>query len=256
MSQRLLGILLAVAGLLVVGALVVWGLDARRAATRGPRWRRRLVTAGLAVLAALGTYGCDSGAGVPKPAADQAPANDVPLPDTPEWRQLEAAWREASDVASGKRGPYPFNRAGKEKLLAALKTAVAGIEALQQRAALSDAAAGLLKQDLALLEHGVQEKRPTEMRMATCYEPMPFRPVEDSMKRLAARLPLLEKLASAARVQPQIVAKVLATVERDITTLGDEKLLAKLVEPDRKEAEALRKAAADLVAKLKAAMGD
>ncbi|HPD16284.1 MAG TPA: hypothetical protein PLE19_15130 [Planctomycetota bacterium] len=256
MAQRISGVLLALAGLLVIGALVAWGVDTHRAATSGPRWRRRLVTAGLAVLAALGAYGCDSGAGVPRPVADQAAANDVPLPDTPEWKHIETTWREASEVASGKRGPYPFDRAGKEKLLAALKAAVAGVEALQQRAALSDAAAGLLKQDLALLERGVQENRPTEMKMATCYAPMPFRPVEDSLKRLADRLPLLEKLAAAGKVPRQVIGKVIATVERDITTLGDEKLLAGLVEPDRQRAEETRKAAADLVAKLKAAMGD
>ena len=254
MTERLLNALLALVGVLAVAALALLGLDAWRAARTGPRWRRRLVTAGLALLATVGVPACESGAEPQRPVTGQTPADPTPLPDTPEWKHVEATWREAREVASGKRGRYPFDRAGKERLLADLKKALAGVEALHQRAALGDAAAGLLKQDLALLEHGVQEKRPTEteMEMASCYEAMALRPVEDSMTRLSARLPLLEKLATDAKVQPRVVSKVIATVERDIATLGDEKLLQSVVEPDRLKAEGIRKSAAALVAKLKA----
>ena len=56
---------LGLLGLVIVVALVVIGLDLRRAKTRGPRWKRRIITAGLAVLAAVGAY----------PVADQHPYN-------------------------------------------------------------------------------------------------------------------------------------------------------------------------------------
>jgi len=178
------------------------------------------------------------------------------LPDTPEWKRLEATWREATEVATGKRGPYPFDDAGKEKLLADLEAAVADVEALRQRKALTDAAAGLLKQDLALLVSGVEDKRPTEMRMATCYAPIAFTPVQNSVERLTDRLPLLEKLAGDAKLLPQVVRKVLATVERDIATLADDKLTSRVPEPDRLKAEEIRRSAAALVAKLRAAVGE
>ncbi len=256
MSDRIVGILLAIAGVLAVATMALLGFDAWRAARTGPHWRRRLLHAGLALLAAVGVPACGSGAEPQPPVTGQTPADPTPLPDTPEWKHVEATWREASEVATGKRGPYPFDRAGKEKLLAELKKALAGVEALHQRAALGDAAAGLLKQDLVLLEHGVQEKRPTEIGMekASCYEAMALRPVEDSMTRLSARLPLLENLAADAKVQPHVVGKVIATVERDIATLGDDKLTSRVPEPDRLKAESIRTAAAALVAKLRAAL--
>jgi len=47
---------LGMLGLVIVVALVVIGQDLRRAKTRGPRWRRRIIAAGLAVLAAVGAY--------------------------------------------------------------------------------------------------------------------------------------------------------------------------------------------------------
>ena len=50
------------------------------------------------------------------PASTAGPART--LADAPEWKRLAATWREAEEVASGKRGAYPFNRKGKAKLLA------------------------------------------------------------------------------------------------------------------------------------------
>lgn len=56
---------LGLLGLVIVVALVVIGLDLRRAKTHGPRWKRRIIAAGLAVLAAVGAY----------PVAEQHPYN-------------------------------------------------------------------------------------------------------------------------------------------------------------------------------------
>jgi len=59
MLDRLLnvwGVLLGVLGLAILVALVVLGLDLRRARTAGPRWRRRLVATAIALLSAAGAY--------------------------------------------------------------------------------------------------------------------------------------------------------------------------------------------------------
>ncbi len=49
-------LVLGLLGLVIFLALVVIGADLRRAKTRGPRWKRRIIAAGLAALAAAGAY--------------------------------------------------------------------------------------------------------------------------------------------------------------------------------------------------------
>ena len=49
-------LVLGLLGLVIVVSLVVIGQDLRRAKTRGPRWKRRIIAAGLAILAAFGAY--------------------------------------------------------------------------------------------------------------------------------------------------------------------------------------------------------
>ena len=59
MPQRIMNlwtVLLGVAGLLLVAMLIVLGVDLVRASRSGPRWKRMLITASLAVLAAIGVY--------------------------------------------------------------------------------------------------------------------------------------------------------------------------------------------------------
>jgi hypothetical protein len=58
MPQRAVNIVLAAIGLVVVAALVVAGADAYAHARRGPRWWRRVVGAGLALIAMFGAGSC------------------------------------------------------------------------------------------------------------------------------------------------------------------------------------------------------
>jgi len=251
MPQKTLNLLLAVAGLAIVAAFAVLGYDVYRSARTGPRWKRRLVAAGLALLAALGIPACEEAteAGDP-PASTAGPART--LVDAREWKRLTATWREAEEVASGKRGAYPFDRKGKEKLLADLKQAEADVAALQTAGLVTAPEAGLLAGDLAQLTHGVQSKRPTEMKMATCYKPMMVIPARDSMGRLAARLPLLRQLVDGDKLHPDVARKVLASVQADLAVLAKKKMTDRLPETDRPKAEELRKAVAEQVVRLKA----
>jgi len=240
MPQKTLNLLLAVAGLAIVAAFAVLGYDLYRAACTGPRWKRRLVAAGLAVLAMLGIPACEetTQAGDP-PAPTAAPART--LAEAREWKRLTATWREAEEVASGKRGAYPFDRKGKEKLLADLKQAEADVAALQTAGLVTAPEAGLLAADLAQLTRGVQGKRPTEMKMATCYKPMMVIPARDSMGRLAARLPLLRQLVDGDKLHPDVARKVLVSVEADLAILANKEMTGRLPETDRPKAEELRK---------------
>lgn len=61
MSQRTYALLLSLAGAGVVLALLLCGINLRRAAAAGPRWQRALVTAGMFLLTAIGLLGCNDG---------------------------------------------------------------------------------------------------------------------------------------------------------------------------------------------------
>jgi len=242
--MRTLDLLLGALGLLVLVVVVVWGLDLDRLARFGPRWRRRLVGAGLALLTLTGTPSLLA------PAEAWAAKNDA-LTSSSQWKQIAATWKDAEAIAAGKRGAYPFDRAGKQRMLERLRACGAKIEALRKAGKISAAGAGLLIKDLQLVTRGVQEKRPKGMRMASCYEPMPHFPARDGLKRLKERLPLLEQLSRVKRVQPQVLAKVLVTVEQDLALLARKEMRGRFSGKQRREVERMCKRARQLVKGLK-----
>jgi hypothetical protein len=132
-------------------------------------------------------------------------SND-PVAATPEWGRLQATLAEADEIAAGKRGPYPFDKAGRDKMLAALGALAGDVDALAVLGFFAGAAADLLKKEIATLADEVSAKRPKEMEMATCYEPMPFEPGKKSARRLAERADALESLAAAGKVSPAVSA--------------------------------------------------
>jgi len=244
MSQRAVSVAIALVGVLLVVALVVLGIDICRAAATGPRWRCRLLGGGLALLSVLGLPACGSSGGAGGGGSVTNATGD--LSQAPEWQRLVATWPEAAEIASGRRGDYPFDESGKKRLLAALAACETDLGALHKAGLLSDPEVGLLKLDLGDLTRGVEAKRPTEMRMATCYEPFAFDPGRESLSRLRARVPLLTRLLQEKKLQPDVVQKVLVSVERDIAGLGKKSLLDNL--PGAQE---VRDAAADAVQRLK-----
>jgi chorismate mutase len=126
------------------------------------------------------------------------------------------------------------------------------IGTLQKDGLLSESEAGLLKSELSGIVEGVEAKRAVDQRMATCYEPGMIRPAHDSLKRLQERLPLLEKLAAAKSVNPEVVAKVLCTVEDDLAILSRPKLVEDLKPPERSDAPKVRNAAQAALTKIQA----
>jgi len=123
MPQRTFNLLIAIVGLALVAAIALVGFDVYRAAKTGPRWKRRLVGAGLALLAALGLPACDKATDASPPATGNAGTPSTTLADSSQWKRLVATWHEAEEIASGRRGAYPFDRAGKKRVLQALATA-------------------------------------------------------------------------------------------------------------------------------------
>jgi len=250
MPHRALNILAAVAGLLVLVGLALLGADLLRAASTGPRWRRRLVAAALMLLAAVGLPACDEPGGG-RGGEDPKVLARMNLTETGPWRRFTATWAEADEVASGRRGSHPFDESGKARLLAAVAAAGEDVDLLVKAGQLSGAEGELLKAELDLLTEGVQAHRPTELRNATCYEPMMIVPAADSLERLSDRLPFLQWLADNEKLQPAVIDKVLKTVEADIATLGSAEQLARLEAARRAEAEKTRADAEGCVAKIK-----
>ena len=222
MPQRVLHawmIVVGIIGLVLAAALLLFGADLHRASRTGPRWKRRLLTAALALLGGAGVYVVGkaaqaAGAAAPKAAVG---ATKTPLDRTAQWQRLTATWKQADDVASGRKGPYPFDRKGQKSLLADLEARARDIDALAATGLLSAAEGALLKKELDRLAGGVRAKRPTELKMATCYEPTwQHAAADESLRRIADRLALLARIAEAPSLRPEVTGKILATLEADL----------------------------------------
>lgn len=273
MPYRAVYLGLGILGVGVVLLLVLFRADLRRHCAVGPRWKRRLVSAGLMLLGATG-FGADLGCTrkdqpgpTPTVKIDQPKPKDDPVerPETRPKPQGEAAWlesieqttRAAREVAGGKKGQHPFDRAGKKKMLASLDAAVAKIDELVEAGTLNAGEAGLWQADLKLLRSRVNDFRPTEMKNATCYEPMPLLiPARQSMARLAKRLPLLEKMATADKLHPRVARKVLEQIEQDLSVLASDAELKKLpTDKDRKRAQKQAAATRQLLDRARGRLG-
>ena len=174
------------------------------------------------------------------PAAKDAPAKGAEvakpgLDRAPQWQRLMRVWTEAEEVSSGKRGAYPFDEAGKKKLLVELAACGKEVDALTTKKLLTTPEAGLLKKELDRLTKGVQRKRPTSMKRATCYKPAP--PLSwpyYGLQRLEGRLALLEKLAGERAIHPAAVRKALAGVVADIQSIEKSGYITKQPKGEKK----------------------
>ena len=250
MSERLLALVLGAIGLTVVLALVLLRRDPLASLERTSQ-RRRLLSAGLALLASMGIHPALLLRGGPALRLARADASRVE--GSAEWKALEAAWKEAEAVASGSRGQYPFNEAGQKRLLESLAGAGKGLDHLVKVGLLAAPASELLKKDLALLDTKVRGFRPTEMKGATCYEPMAMPvPQRESLGRLRDRLPLVERLEAGGKLPRAVLEKLLRGIERDLAQLGTANPRAPLHKREEKEAASIRKRLEAKLAALKA----
>ncbi len=248
MPYRAYHLILGIAGLLAVVLLVILRANVDQQARTGPRWKQRLLAAGLMLLAAFGLGPACKGGGTPKPAATSnsggltadpghvkrpAAPRTPPRPTgylaAPEWKQIQNTLKEAEAIVAGKRGSHPFDQAGKKRFEAAMLKAQSNADALATRGLLALAEVGLLKVDLAQLRAKVSTFRPTEMRGASCYQKI-ARPLaaEVSMGRLQRRLPLLKKLVTAKKLHPAVVRKVLVRIEKNLKVLQTPTEVARL----------------------------
>ncbi len=145
------------------------------------------------------------------------PVDSDDLAKTRRWRYVTAVWRLAEATASFRKGYYPYNGLGKHRLAGMLHLARRDVETLQRAGLLTPAEGSLLTGQLELfrdtLGWGVQ---PSENHGVMCYAGGPQIYLGNTWQGLRHRLPLLEKLAAAGQVKPEVIFKLLYTLEQDL----------------------------------------
>lgn len=178
MPQRVIDAWMAAAGLVglvLVGALVLFGRDLRRAVRTGPAWKRRLLAAGLLLLGSIGLASCGPKAPdvTDRPAgsgsATAAPAGKT-LAETEQWKRIRALWREVEECATGAHGLYSLLRADKQRLLASTDAFNADLASLETAGLLSRAEAGLLRCEFTELLWEIRGITPQEDRPSRHFE--------------------------------------------------------------------------------------
>jgi hypothetical protein len=214
MTLRLGHLALGIAGLAVVLFLALLGRDVLRAGGPGPRWR--LVAAGLALLAALGVAPLAMSAS--DPPAGQGPGG---LDGSKEWKELQALAKEGEEIASGRRGLYPFTEKEKARLLERFRAALGEVDALVAAGELGRTEGALFLGWLGQLRKRVEGFRPTELENATCYKPMPLPdPAREAWARLEERLPLVRQLLESQTLHPRVLGKVVDALKQDRDALA------------------------------------
>ncbi len=243
MAQRTVNLVLAVAGLLVVAALILFGCDAWKAARTGPRWRRRLLGSALMLLAALG---------LPALGAEAAPA-DAPKQATPDasadWQAIHDAWAAALPLARTGKSTSAQRKAADDKMKAASEAA----KSLEAKGLLASQEADLLNVELANLRQEIYREPPTDFR-GTCYDMAYISSAQQSLQRLNQRLPLVEKLLEGGKVNPTVGGRVIAAIEADLAILKDAKNMEQLRGDERAKADAARDKAAQALQRLRKLM--
>jgi hypothetical protein len=258
MPQRALSSLLVLVGFVLALALLVAGTDLVRAAGRGPRWKRRLLGAGLGVLAGLGlvstatpkAVAAEEKAAVPAPAAKTA--KQPSLADDPAWKRLMTVWKDAEDIYTwpGKKpGRPPFDETAKSQLLTRLEGLETDLKALAKAKLLSDAEVTLLDEGRMVMTNHIQDMIPEGVNMGTCYTVVaiasPMNP--DYIKPVADRLAILEKLAADNTLNTEVLRLAKNNILREDLfkeqVLEYKGIFSPLQRAEREKAATIRKAA-------------
>jgi len=248
MPQRTLNLLAALAGLVVLAAFLFVGSSLHRTARTGPLWRRRLGTAALMLLAAMGLVSCgrqpdeaavatkpappdDGGAAAPKvvptdeePVATRAATPAQPetadpaasLEESPDWQRIVDAWQLVEPlVQSGESATAQRTEASEE-----LEAADQAMSRLVDAGLLAESEAGLLRSESKRLSGEIYKNPPTDIAV-TCYDMVFISPGQESFERLSKRLPLLKQLVKGGEVHPVALERVLSNIEADLAVLAE-----------------------------------
>ena len=262
MPYRPFSLFLILSGSVFVLALILLGRDLHEAIRTGPTWKRKLVTAGLVLLATLGiTSGCStisgptSVVGLPGIGFDDRSLSERELTETKQWKHVTKAWKAAVPFAESGESSSRQRKSVERKLDLAKQS----IDELVEAGLLMDAESQLLVTEADTLWRKIVRNRPTGLTLdsfltSTCYSMQnlqSFSPTYRSANRLTERLPQLEKLAESETVHPQVLAKTLTTIEEDLEVLDGEELTDGLTDDSNSKANELSREVRAHVAKIK-----
>ena len=166
--------------------------------------------------------------------------------DSPQWKTIIAAWREATPLALSGVSTQKQRDHARQALADACKAA----NELAQAGSLSVAEVALLVAEAARIEKEIYRNPPTDSQV-TCYDMMMISPARESLERLSQRLPLLQKLTASGHLNPVVADKVLPAIEADLKNLTSEAEIHLLPPADQAKARNLAKAVAAQLQQIK-----
>lgn len=269
MPQRAINLFLAIIGVLSLAALILVGVNWRKWADKGSSRRRKIITAGLFVLAWLGIApAAQAQQPTQEPKAAKAPAltklpstrpSDAPstqssqpaddLSATPQWQTISDAFKHIGPYTMG-----PSTTAQREEAKKRIDKAVAAADELAKAGLLVKAEAELLKDESQRLTNAMYKSPPSDSKVM-CYSVLLISDARQSYTRLNQRFPLLKEIAKAKTIQPAVMQAVLDSVEKDLDQVRqaeDPQKSIDMKDDDRTKAAALRQAVLGEVKLIKA----
>lgn len=274
MPFRAYNLLFGLIGAVLVVLLLLSRANLLSQGRTGPTWKRRLISAGLMVLGALGFSSIGGQSGCTRkgtPVADVKNVTTATAPDTGDrrdartgasesgtdsaaaastqspWQLIKNAWRTMAPLAADSPGSTGKQR---EEAVDRMKLALAAIDALVKSGGMDETEARLLKADAARLQTDMFRAPPSDFK-GTCYRSARFLPAKDSLERINKRLPLLRRLVTSGKLRPEVLARLLPTVERDLQVLSSERELKKLAPNQRTRAVAAAQRTQQAIAQIK-----
>ena len=141
------------------------------------------------------------------------------LRDSPGWSRFVAVWDSAKEIAENGL-PSPCNRKIAERILKELEEAARLLSELERTGWLTAAEKALLDAEYGEPAEKVRDRVSRHFSTVSCYSPASLpAPGEQSRRFLAERIPLLEKMAEQKTLKPEVLERVLKTVEAALVDL-------------------------------------
>lgn len=229
MIQKFHAIGLIVTGILLVIGLLIFRKDLKDTSSYS-RKMRRLIHIGITAFTYLGLAipisGCE--ADIPTDQTGLIEADDKgSVANIRKWQKFMKVWDEASLIAAGSKGGYPYTSKAKKELLEVLEEGLKDADGYMEKGIMNRPEGELFKFAVLDMIEDAGRFRTIEMKGFTCYMPMVLEEGWQSAPRLYARINLLKQLAEAKRVQAEVLEIVLTSMEDEIAYLekrGDHRI--------------------------------
>jgi hypothetical protein len=172
------------------------------------------------------------------------------LAETNEWRALNETWRDAQAITISGSSSYSLTRFGLVRLVGRLADSIRGVENLRRSELLSDAEAGLLSSDLKLFIQAAEYHDPWEESQSTA-DTLFFPMYKERWPAFGERVALLAKLVESPTLRPEIVSKIIYSLEGDVALRSMWRHVRKTSPAEKKQIAQAKKSARKLIGKMR-----